>query len=126
MTTPFWCLLIGLIIPYVLTGVSAYFKKAQLGSVDNNLPRRQSAELTGTGERAVYAQLNAWEALTVFGIAVFVAHLSNADPVTSANLAMAWVAFRIVHAITYVTDLAPVRSLAFAGGLVCSVWLFFA
>jgi uncharacterized MAPEG superfamily protein len=126
MTTPLWCLLIAIFIPYVLTGIGGYFKTRQFGTLDNNNPRRQSAQLTDTGERAVAAQQNAWEALAVFTVAVLVNHLAGGDPATSAALAMAWVGLRILHAVAYLADWAAIRSLAFMGGIVCVVWLFFA
>jgi uncharacterized MAPEG superfamily protein len=117
MTTPFWCLLIGIFLPYVLSGTAVYFKAKQFGSVDNNQPRVQAAALTGTGARAYAAQQNAWEALPVFASSVFVAHLVGADAGSSATASVVWVAARILHGIFYVADLAPLRSLSFAIGI---------
>jgi uncharacterized MAPEG superfamily protein len=74
----------------------------------------QAAALTGTGARVNAAQLNAWEALAVFSASVFVAHLAGADPGGSATASVVFVAARILHAVFYVTDLAPLRSLSFA------------
>lgn len=124
MTIPFWCLLIVLIIPYVLAGVAGYFKTTQLGTLDNNNPRQQSAALTGAGARAFAAQQNAWEAMAVFTAAVLVAHFAGADAQMSANLAMAFVAFRLLHAVAYIADWATLRSLLFVGALASAIWLF--
>ncbi len=124
MTTPFWCLLVILLIPYVLAGVAGYFKAKQLGTLDNNNPRQQSAALTGAGARVVAAQQNAWEAAAIFTAAVLVAHFAGADAQMSATLAMAFVAFRILHALAYVADWATLRSLLFLGALGSAVWLF--
>ena len=124
MTIPFWCLLIIVIIPYLLAGASGYFRANQLGKIDLNNPREQATLLTGAGARVYAAQQNAWEATAVFAAAVLVAHFLGADPEMSANLAMAFVGFRILHAVAYVADWAPVRSALFLGGLVSAIWLF--
>lgn len=124
MTTPFWCLLIAILLPYVLAGLATYHKGKQFGAVDNHHPRAQAAQLTGAGARAYAAQQNAWEALPVFGFSVIVAHLAGADAAASATTAVIFVAARIVHGVAYVTDLAPLRSLAFGVGIVCCIRLF--
>jgi uncharacterized MAPEG superfamily protein len=124
MTTPFWCLLIAILLPYVFAGIATYHKGKQFGSVDNHHPRAQAAALTGAGARAYAAQQNAWEALPVFGFSVIVAHLAGADTAASATTAIVFVVARIVHGVAYVTDLAPLRSLAFGVGIVCCIRLF--
>ena len=73
MTTPLWCLLIAALIPYVLAGISGYYKAQQFDAIDNNNPRAQSAQLEGAGARASAAQSNAWEAFAIFTAAVLVA-----------------------------------------------------
>lgn len=125
MTTPFWCLFIAVLLPYLLAFASAPFKTKQFGTLDNNEPRRQTAQLEGTGARVAAAQANAWEALTVFGLAVIVNHLNGADPGTSGTLAMTFIGARVVHAGAYIGDLAPLRSASFLVGLGCSIALFF-
>lgn len=124
MTTPFWCLLVAVLLPYVLAGTGGYFKARQLGSVDNHDPRAQSLLLTGAGARAVAAQANAWEALPVFASSVFVAHLCGADAGSSASAALLFVAARVAHAVCYLADLATARSLVFMIGMGACLWLF--
>lgn len=124
MTTPFWCLLVVVFIPFVLAGISGYFKSQQFGSVDNNNPRAQSAQLEGAGARAVAAQHNAWEALAVFTASVAVAHMAGADAGWSATAAMLFVVSRILHAGFYIADIAPLRSLSFMVGTLSCIWLF--
>ena len=124
MTIPFWCLLVVLIIPYLLAGASGYFRAKQLGTVDLNNPRQQATLLTGPGARVYAAQQNAWEAAAVFTAAVLVAHFAGADAQMSANLAMAFVAFRVLHAVAYTADWAIPRSLLFLGAFVSAIWLF--
>ncbi len=124
MTTPFWCLLIAVLMPYVLAGSGSYFKVKQFGSLDNNQPRVQAAALSGVGARVNAAQQNAWEALPVFAASVFVAHMAGADPGGSATASVLFVAARILHAVFYAADLAPLRSLSFFVGFAACLWLF--
>lgn len=124
MTVPFVCLLIVLLIPYTLSTLGGYLRVKQFGTLDNKNPRRQAAELEGVGARAWAAQANAWEAVPVFTAAVLVAHVSGADPGRSATAAIAFVVFRVLHAIFYLANLDVLRSLVFLGGLGSAIWLF--
>ncbi len=124
MTTPFYCLLIAIFLPYLIAGGSAYFRIKQFGSVDARQPRAQAALLEGVGARVNAAQYNAWEALIVFAAALFVAIVSNVDPATIANASMLFVAARILHALFYIGDIAALRSLSFAVAFGSCLWLF--
>ena len=124
MTTPLICLLIVLLLPIVLAGVGGYYRSREPGGFDNSNPREQAKHLAGAGARAYAAQQNAWEAIALFTPAVLVAHLLQADPAMSASLAVAFVGFRVAHALCYLANLATLRSLAFTGALVCVIWLF--
>jgi uncharacterized MAPEG superfamily protein len=124
MTTPFWCLLAAVLIPYVLAMTGGYFRMKQFGSVDNKHPRAQAAALEGAGARAWAAQQNAWEALPVFASAVFVAHLAGADPQSSATAAVVFVVARVLHPVAYIANVDVARSLVFLVGLGSCVWLF--
>ncbi len=125
MTTPFWCLFIGCLIPYVLAPVAAYYKTRQFGNLDNKNPRVQTAALEGAGARASAAQSNAWESLAIFTAAVLVNHAKGGDPGTSATLALVWVGARILHAIFYISDIDKARSGIFMVGVGCAIGLFF-
>jgi len=124
VTIPLWCLLIAVLLPNVLAGVGGYYRSRLPGGMDNNNPREQVKTLTGAGARAYAAQQNAWEALAVFTVAVFAAHVLGADPIMSARLALAWVALRVLHAVCYLADWGTPRSLVHIGAVVCAVWLF--
>lgn len=123
MTTPFWCLLIVLVMPYVLAGLGGALRVKQLGSLDNNHPRVQAQELRGVAARAYAAQQNAWEAVSFFGTAVVINHLAGGAPGTSATLAMVYVAARLGHAAAYLADQPILRTIVFLVSLVCGVWL---
>ncbi len=125
MTTPFWCLLVIVAMPYVLAGLTGYFKARQFGGIDNHHPRAQTALLEGPGARANAAQANAWEAVALFGTAVFMAHLAGADPAASSAAAVVYVVTRILHAGFYIADLPTARSGIFLVGVLCCVRLFY-
>lgn len=124
MTTPFTCLLIAVLIPYVLSTIGGYLRVKQFGSLDNKNPRAQAAQLEGVGARVAAAQANAWEALPVFASAVFVAHLSGVTPVAATTPSIVFVLARIVHPIVYAANLDILRSLVFLVGLASCLWLF--
>lgn len=124
MTTPFWCLVLVSVFPYVLAGVGGYYKTRQFGTLDNHHPRKQALALEGAGARAYAAQANAWEALPFFAVAVLVAHLAGADPGQSAIASLVFVLTRVLHPMLYIADLATPRSLVFGVGFGCCVWLF--
>lgn len=126
MTTPLWCLVLVMFLPYLLAFTGSYFKMRQFGKIDNKNPRQQVAQLEGVGARAAAAQANAWEALAMFTVAVVVLQLANPEAArgsTAANLAMAFLAMRIAHAIFYLANIDIARSLAFMIQVVCAVWL---
>ena len=124
MTTPFWCLLVAAAMPYVLAGIGGYLRVQQLGSLDANHPRVQALELRGSAARAYASQQNAWEALAVFGAAVFMAHLAGADAGKSAIASIIFVVARLLHPMMYIANLAPLRSAVFVAGLGSCLWLF--
>ena len=126
MTTPFWCLMIVVLLPYALAGVGGYFRGKELGEADNRNPRAQTARLAaeGRGSRAYAAQANAWEATAIFTPAVLVAHLAGVPPESAAPWTMVFVAARVLHPIFYVLDLDKLRSGSFLVGFVCVIGLF--
>ena len=124
MTTPFWCILVAGLLPYVWVGIAAGERRKQFGKADNKLPRLQEAALAGRGARAMGAHNNAFETFPFFAAAVIVAHIAGADPGWSALLAIAFVAVRILHGVLYLADIDLMRSLSFGVGQLCSIGLF--
>jgi uncharacterized MAPEG superfamily protein len=121
VTTPLWCLVLVAFLPYVWAPFAAVARQKQFGKIDNKLPRVQQAELDGIGARAVGAHQNAFEALAVFTAVVLIAHVSGADPVWSARLAIGYVAMRIVHGVTYLMDLDVLRSSSWIVGQIFAI-----
>jgi uncharacterized MAPEG superfamily protein len=124
MTVPFWCVLVAGLLPYVWVGIAAQERGKQFGKADNKLPRVQESQLTGRGARAMGAHNNAFEALPFFAAAVIIAHLCNADPGWSADLAIAFVIARIAHGVLYLADVDILRSISFGIAQLCTIGLF--
>ena len=124
MTTPLWCLLAIALIPYILAGLGGYYRSRQFGAIDNNDPRLQSSRMEGVGARVWAAQQNAWEALGLFTATVAIAHLAGADAGQSAIASLVFLSTRILHPILYVANLATLRSLVFAIGLLSCLYMF--
>jgi uncharacterized MAPEG superfamily protein len=124
MTTPFWCILIASLLPYFWSGAAVKARVDQFGQLDNRLPRAQQARLEGWGARALGASANGFETFPAFAAAVIVAHIAGADPGWSAIWAVVYVAARILHGISYASDLDKLRSAAFGVGQACAIALF--
>lgn len=124
MTTPFWCLFILIFLPYLLSSFGGYIRIKTFGHYDNKQPRTQAAALEGLGARAYAAQQNLWEAMPIFAISVFVAHLCQADIAQSALAAQLFIILRIAHAVAYLLDKDRLRSIAFALAYSCCIYLF--
>lgn len=125
MNTVIASLLVLCILPIVCAWIAGYHKHKQLGSVDNNEPRVQAAQLTGPGVRAVAAQANTWEALGMFSAAVLAVFISGIDLNEIATLALAFTALRIVYIPMYIGNMASLRSLVFLGGFGICMYLFY-
>lgn len=119
-------LLILCLIPSVLSAVSGYYRRQQLGSVDNKNPRQQYAQLRGIGARAVAAQQNAWEALGLYSAAVLAVSASGVEVKYLAEAALVVLVARVAHAIFYLADLDKLRSVSFIVALIPSVYWFYA
>jgi uncharacterized MAPEG superfamily protein len=124
MTTPFWCILITALLPYLWSTVALRARVAQFGGFDNKLPRLEQAKLTGSGARALGASANAFETFPFFAAAVIVARIAGADPGWSSTWSVVYLAARILHGVAYYGDIDKLRSAAFGVGQICCVALF--
>ena len=122
MTVAFWCVLIAALLPYLGT-LSAKIGGRMAPQANHN-PREFLDGLKGWPKRAHWYQLNSFEAFPPFAAAVIVATLARAPQGRIDALAVAFIVLRLLHYICYVSDRATLRSLVWAGGAVCTVWLF--
>lgn len=118
-------LLILSLFPYAFAWIAGYYRRKELGGIDNKHPRQQYAQLSGPGARAVAAQQNAWEALALYSAALLA--ISLADPAAEhlATAAVLVLICRILHGIFYLADLDKLRSLSFAVGTLPCFYLFY-
>lgn len=124
MSTAYWCIVIAAFLPYVWT-VTA--KASGDRRFDNRNPRAWLASQDNPRvARANAAQLNAFEAFAPFAAGVIVAQLAGVDPGLITLLALVFVACRLLHGLFYVFNLAALRSLVWAGGFACVLWLLVA
>lgn len=118
-------LFIVAVLPIILSASGIYFRVKGLGKFDNKHPRAQQAQLSGAGSRAVAAQQNAWEALIVFAVVVFIAHAAMVDLHSLAIPAYVFLAARLLHPVLYIANLATLRSITFALGWFSCVYIFY-
>ncbi|MCB1689554.1 MAG: MAPEG family protein [Halioglobus sp.] len=117
----YYCLTIVLVLPIILALGSIPFRIKQLSRMDLNNPRGQATLLTGAGSRIIDAQKNAWEALIFFTVVLFIAVSNNVQPEQISTACLVFVGMRLLHAVFYLADLAPLRFLAFAGGFIAAM-----
>ncbi|HEY0675066.1 MAG TPA: MAPEG family protein [Immundisolibacter sp.] len=118
MTIAYWCVLALVFFPPVLGAM------AKSGGFDNSRPRESLAAATGWRKRADWAQQNALENFAPFAAAVIIGHLTGLAQGTLDQLALAFVALRVLHAVFYIANLAALRSLSYVGGLACIIAIF--
>lgn len=120
MSIAYWCILIAAVLPYVWTIIG----KSAVRGYDNRDPRGWIAKQTHPRVyRGNAAHLNAFEAFPAFAAAVLMAQLAGVDPDRIAMLAVAFVAFRVLHGISYLADRDTLRSLSWLLGIVCVLTL---
>jgi len=111
-------------IPLLFTGIGGALRKKEFGELDGHHPRIQQARATHATARAIGAANNGWEALGIFAPAVIFALVSAPTSTLASIFALAWIPIRLVHGVSYVADKPPLRTAAFAGGIVCALGLF--
>ena len=120
MTIAYWCILIAALLPYVWVAIAKQSGKRY----DNRDPRSWIARQDNPRVlRANGAQLNAFEAFAPFAAAVLMAQAAGVDASRISQLAIAFVALRVLHGIFYVAGVHLLRSLVWGGGLACVVVL---
>jgi uncharacterized MAPEG superfamily protein len=122
MTLTQWCLFLACLLPYVCAVLT---KAGKFGPRDNRQPRVWLANQEGWRARANAAQANSWEALPVFIAAAWVAQQHGMRQALMDELALAFVALRVVYILLYVSDRSSARSLVWAAGIACCAALFF-
>jgi uncharacterized MAPEG superfamily protein len=120
MSIAYWCILIAAALPYAWI----FFAKGGAPGYNNKDPRGWLARQDSYRVRnANGAHLNAFEAFPAFAASVLMAQFASVDADRISMLAIAFVVFRVLHGIFYLTGTHLMRSLVWAGGLACVMGL---
>lgn len=123
MTIAYWCVFAAAVLSYIpALAWRARYPGYTLAA--NRAPRLLADRLAGWRRRAHWAHLNGLEAFAPFASAVIVAHQLGAPQARIDALALAFTGFRLAHAGFYLADVGAARSLAFGGGLACTIAIF--
>ena len=124
MTIANTSVLIAALLPVVTVGLakggSARLRRSE-GGYDNACPREWTNRLEGWKARAVAAQNNGFEALPLFAFAVLAAEAVHADQARTDQLAVLFIAVRLVYVAMYLANLASLRSLVWMAGVATSI-----
>ena len=120
MSIAYWCILIAAALPYLWVSIA----KASGTRYNNRDPRGWlTRQENPHSHRANAAQLNAFEAFPAFAASVLMAQFAQVDGQRIIWLAIAFVVFRLLHGIFYITDMHVLRSLVWFGGLASVITL---
>ena len=110
------CLMAAVVmVSIVLTGAGR--AKADFTMADLQAPRAMFERLPAFGQRAVWAQENSWEALTLGAPAMLLCLISGVSSPTAIAAAWIWPGIRSIYLFAYVGNVPPLRGLCWATGV---------
>ena len=117
------CLAAGVVVASLIP-LGAARSQADFQISDLAAPRAMFDRLPEWGKRANWAHLNSFEAFVLFAPAVLLCLIGKVD--STAAIAAAWIypGLRLAYIAAYVTNLPPLRSLCWAGAMVCTGILY--
>jgi len=120
-----WALLAAAgVVVASLVPLGAARSQADFTVADLGAPRAMFERLPAWGKRATWAHQNSFEAFTLFAPACLLALVSGVHGTMPTGLALAWPALRLVYIGAYVANQPPLRSLCWAGAMVCTGVLY--
>jgi uncharacterized MAPEG superfamily protein len=120
-----WALLLGAaVVVASLVPLGAARSQADFTVADLAAPRAMFERLPDWGKRANWAHQNSFEAFILFAPACLLALMAGVHSPVASALALAWPALRLAYIAAYVANLAPLRSLCWAGAMVCTGVLY--
>ncbi|AQV95183.1 hypothetical protein BJN34_14990 [Cupriavidus necator] len=120
MPIAFWCVLLAGVMPLATVAIA----KASGPGYDNHDPRGWLKRQSGRARRADMAHRNHFEAFPFFAAAVLTASHLQAPQARLDELAMAFIAARLLYTLCYVTDRATLRTLCWTIGYLTVVGIF--
>ena len=107
-----------------LVPLGAARSKADFSAADLGAPRAMFERLPEWGKRASWAHQNCFEAFTLFAPAVLLCLVIGVNTPVAAVAAWLHPAFRLAYLPAYLANIPPLRSLCWAGGMVCTGLLY--
>jgi len=120
MTIALWCILVAGLLPIAAAAIA----KWGFEDYDNAHPRAWLAQQTGFRARANAAQHNSYEGLPLFIGAVLVASWARGPEPIIDQLAMLYIACRVLFIAAYVANRPTLRSLVWTAGVAAVIALF--
>lgn len=127
MTIANWCVLIACLLPIVCIGLAkagSSKTNPKEGGYNNNRPRDWEASLTGWKKRASAAQSNSFEVLPIFIASVLLAQQQNGNQARIDELAMLFIALRVLYIAAYLGNKGMFRSLIWAAAYGACIAIF--
>ncbi|BAW96915.1 hypothetical protein NIES970_18580 [[Synechococcus] sp. NIES-970] len=114
---------------YLPYGVVGYARVKVASQMSDRLevfrqPRATVDRLPGYAKRANWAHQNAFEALTVYGVACLTALVTGVDSPWAMGAAIAFLVARTLYPLFYILNIPVLRSMMFAVGNVANIILF--
>jgi uncharacterized MAPEG superfamily protein len=124
-----WSLVLsGAVVVASLIPLGAARSQADFTPADLAAPRAMFERLPAWGKRANWAHQNCFEAFSLHAPACLLALVAarQGSATAAVALAAAWLhpALRLGYIGAYVANLAPLRSLCWAGGILCTAILY--
>lgn len=117
-----WMILAAALLPVLTVGLAKF---SALKAYDNDNPRLWETNQTGWRLRAVWAQRNHFEAFPPFAVATSLALTVGADALLVDQLAMAFIAVRLIYTGVYLAfNIGALRTLVWTVGMGITVYLF--
>lgn len=120
MSIAFYCVFAAAVLPYLFVAY-AKMTPAYLSKGGNKAPRKYAEGLTGPRQRAYWAHQNGFEAFPPFAAAVLISAQLGRMGTTVDLLALGFLLCRSLYGALYIANLDRWRSLAWMGGLLCTM-----
>jgi uncharacterized MAPEG superfamily protein len=117
------CLAAGVVVASLIP-LGAARSKADFQLSDLAAPRAMFDRLPEWGKRANWAHLNSFEAFVLFAPAVLLCLIADVQSSTAVAAAWAHPALRMGYIAAYVTNVPALRSMCWAGAMVCTGILY--
>ncbi len=113
------------LLPIMLAWLGGYLRYREFGQFDNHHPRLQQHQQSGIGARALAAQKNSWETLLLFLLVLFIAEASPLELASLSGVSLLFLCLRLAYIAAYLTNRALLRSLLYALGMGCCLYIVF-